>query len=338
MPTRPFILTAKRAWFAVLISALLACALILIGGCREKTEQAGVPNLLRTVTLTDGSEMLQPLRVQVVGDTVFVSYKGIPRLDKYTLDFQRVGRVDLTDPEPVKPSAFAVSDSQIVVADHARGAVVIYDRGGRFVNSFGLLPDAQTRLLPLALSWFQGVAYVADMALKQVLAISTAADSDVSSQGELILQVPGDKGNALGLPSAVFVTPDGRLLVGDAGEGEIRVFTCDGREIYSFDPVPGGGKIAPQGFALDTERDPSLQVENSRDPSGVREMGRIHMVDGRGRRVHMFNPLGKYLASYPDEKTLDGPSDVAIDTANHRVYVADSRAKQIHVFNYGDEE
>jgi hypothetical protein len=278
------------------------------------------------------------MRLQVVGDTLFVAYKGVSRLDKYTLDLRRVGRIDLNEPERITPSAFAVNDSQIVMADHSRGAVAIYDRRGRFVNSFGMLPDERTPLLPLALSWFDGVAYVADMALKQVLAISTVADNEVTSQGELILHVPGDKGAALGLPSAVFVTPDGRLLVGDAGKGEIRVFTCDGREIYSFDPVPGGGKMAPQGFALDTVLDPSLQVENSRDPSGVREMGRIHVVDGRGRRVHMYNSLGKYLDSYPDDETLAGPSDVAIDTTVQRVYVADSRAKRIHVFSYGAEQ
>jgi hypothetical protein len=270
-----------------------------------------------------------------MGDTLFVSYMGIPRLDMYTLDLKRVGHIDLTRPEPVMPSAFAVNDSQIVVCDHGKGALVIFDRLGNYIDSFGLLPDQKTRLMPLALAMYQNIAYVADMALKRILAVSLAENPNVASRGELILQIPGSEAGAFGFPSAVFITPDGRMLVGDAGESKIRVFTCDGREVYQFSPVPGQAGIAPQGFALDDRRDPSLQGTDSFDPSGARELGRIHVVDGNKGVVHMFNPLGEFLASYPSDKRLDGPSDITIARRAHRIFIADSRAKRIHIFSYG---
>jgi hypothetical protein len=322
-----------------LVPASLLCLLAVAAGCG--TEQAHdtyteSPRLLRSVELRDGANLLQPLRLQVVGDSVFVVYKGIARIDVYNLEFERVGSLPLVLPEPVMPSAFAVNDSQMVVCDHTRGAVVVYDRGGNHIDSFGLLPDAQTRLSPLALAHFQGVAYVADMSQKQVLAISTASTSATTEQGELILRVPGAGGKALGFPSAVSVTPDGRLLVGDAGQGHIRVFTCDGQEIYTFDPVPGQAGIAPQGFAVDNVRDPGMKAATSFDPSGVRLMGRIHVADGRGARVHMYNPLGEYLGSYPDAGALQGPSDVGISQKHRRVFVVDSLARRILVFGYGE--
>jgi sugar lactone lactonase YvrE len=232
------------------------------------------------------------------------------------------------------PSAFAVNDSQMVVCDHTRGAVVVYDREGAPVTSFGLLPDAQTRLSPLALAHFRGVAYVADMSLGQVLAISTASSTPTTEQGELILQIPSAGSEALGLPSAVSVTPDGRLLIGDATKGQVRVFTCDGQEVYVFDRVPGPEPMAPQGFAVDDIRDPGMMAEETFDPSKIRLMGRIHVADGRGAQVHMFNPRGEYVASYPEPGTLRGPSDVGISHSHRRVFVVDSPARRIHVFSY----
>jgi sugar lactone lactonase YvrE len=305
-------------------------------GCDGEQPRASHPVLVKSVALTDGATALQPVRLQIWGDTLFVAYQGVPRLDAFTLELERLGSIDLTDPESVTPSAFAVSESQIVVCDHARGAIVLYDRKGRFIDSFGQLPDEETRLTPLAMARFDNVVYVVDMALKRVLAVSVEGDSSVVDRGELIMQVPGEGMDALAFPSSVFVTPDGRLLVGDAGTGRIRAFTCDGQEIYSFGEAPGGSKIAPLGFAVDNVMDPSLQVERSFDPSGVQEMGRIHVTDGRGRVVHVYNPLGEHITSYPRGERLQGPSDIAISHTERRIFVADSKARRIHVFSYGN--
>ena len=171
----------------LLICGALYCAALACPGCESEQPQdtyAIRPRLLRSVELHDGPNILQPMRLQVVGDSVFVVYKGIPRIDIYDLELERVGSIPLIHPEPVTPSAFAVNDSQMVVADHTRGAIIVYDRAGGFIESFGMLPDSRTRLSPLALTHFQGVAYVADMSLKRVLAISTASTSETAEQGE----------------------------------------------------------------------------------------------------------------------------------------------------------
>ena len=306
---------------------------LLAGACeRAGDPYAALPQLQGSFHLTADGDTLEPLRLQIHRDSLWVSYRGLPRLDVYDLSLTRLASVPLTDPEPVLPSAFAVTDSAIYVCDHAKGMIVVYDREGKYIDSFGTLPDGETRLSPLALTHFGGVLYVADISLRQILALSVTDAPGLTERGELIVTIPGDRGRGLGFPSAVHVTADGRLLVGDAESGVIRVFTCDGREIYDFDAVPGRAELSPQGIASDDRVDPSLQDDSSFDPSGLRAEGRFHVLDSFSGHVHMFNPLGRYVASYPERGDLGRPAGIAIDRTGGRVFVADPPSRRIHVF------
>jgi hypothetical protein len=135
----------------------------------------------------------------------------------------------------------------------------------------------------------------------------------------------------------VNVTPDGRLLIGDAKSGAVEVFTCDGRAIYKFDPVPGLDAIAPQGFAQDTVIDPSVQDPHSADPSGVRLQGRIHVADSASGKVHAYGALGRHVLSYPDDGSLTGPSDVAVHEESQRIFVADPGSGRIVIYRYEED-
>jgi DNA-binding beta-propeller fold protein YncE len=318
---------------------ILAALANLIGGCGNnslKDDYASLPIFERAVAVEDDSGTLQPARLRFFEDTLFVSYAGESRIDLFTPDLDRIKTVNLTDPEPVYPTAFDIADSAIYVTDHAKHIIVVYGRDGSYIDSFGSLPDGKTALSPFALTYFGGVLYVTDIRLGRVLAVSMVDASDITEKGELILSIPDDSTRTIKMPSAVMVTFDGRLLAGDAGTGEIVVFTCDGRFIYAFDSIEVERPIAPQGFAMDNIIDPSMQDSLSFDPSGIRRQGRFHAVDANNAAVHMFNPLGRYVASYPAEKTLIKPSDIAIDRKNGIVYIADPGAKQILVYRYGD--
>lgn len=317
----------------VILLLLVFCVASLMSGCGEG-EYENIPVFDRLVKLDAEHPGLEPSRLQVVGDSLFVSFNGLPRLEVFDLDLERLGSIELKAPETILPTSFAVTDTQIVVTDHGKGLVARFDREGRYLDSFGTLPDGQTRLAPIAVTCFKGMAYVADMKLMRVLAISMNDIPEITEAGEMVLTIPGENQPTAGFPSAVHVTPDGRLLIGDAQNGVVHAFTCDGRSIYDFDPVPGVEKMAPQGFAVDDIIDPGLQIENGFDPSGVPEQGRLHLVDGFNGKVHMYNPLGRYLGSYPAETRLSGPSDIAVDTAGKRVYVADPPAGRILVYRY----
>lgn len=283
---------------------------------------------------------LKPVRLQFFEDTLFVSYRGKARIDKYTAGsdssaaLEYAGSIPLVDPEPVAPTSFVLIDSLLVVTNHARHLVVIYDRAGEFRQSFGTTPDGQP-LAPFAIHAYGGVAYVADMHLRQVLAVSLVEAEDLTELGELILSIPSDSIDRPDQPSAVRVTYDGRLLVGDAGRGLIRVYTCDGRFIYDFDSIPGVVRPpAFQGFDRDNVVDPAMQDSSSWDPSGIRNMGRYHVADATNGRVHMFNSVGKYVASYPADSALTLPAGIAIDRKRQRIFVALPQAGRILIFSY----
>ncbi|MEE9555475.1 MAG: hypothetical protein V3W18_14410 [candidate division Zixibacteria bacterium] len=314
---------------AIIFSALLA-------GCGDdnKGEYSSLPVFERAVTSAIDSDTLQPARLKFFNDTLFVSYVGDSRIDLFTPDLERIKTIDLLDPEPVFPTTFDISDSSIFLTDHAKHIMAVYDRDGSFLDSFGTLPDGKTTLSPFALAYFGGVLYVSDIHLGKVLAVSMVNVSELTEIGELILTIPSDSARTIKFPSAIMITFDGRLLAGDAGTGEVNVFTCDGRYIYSFEDAETAKMMAPMGFAMDNIVDPSMQDSLSFDPSGIRKFGRYHVVDANNGAVHMYNPLGRYIASYPTDKSLVKPSDIAIDRKNGKIFIADPQSKQILIYRY----
>ncbi len=285
-------------------------------------------------TIIAENDTLMPVNLQIFKDTLFVSYNHRSAIDIFTPGLDKIGTIDLTDPEPILPTSFAITDSQIFVSDHAKKVIAIYDRKGAFKESFGLLPDGITQLSPFDLTHYGGVLYVSDIGLGKVLAISVTNAKDITEIGELILKIPSDTTQTIGFPASLDITFDGRLFVGDAQNAIVKVFTCDGRHIYNFDTVPTMKPFSPMGFAMDSRIDPSMQDTSSFDPSGIRSMGRIHVVDPNNSTVHIFNPLGKYISSYAFNEKLVKPSDIAIDRKRGRIFIADPQARQVFVYIY----
>lgn len=330
-----------RTWQQKLLQfiALLICSLTF-QQCADKpltdTERyLRAPQFVHEFVLTDGGDTLAPVRVEIDTDSLFVSYRDLPRIDVYSLSGDLIRRIDLLDPEAVYPSSFVVLDSELVVVDHTRKVIVIYDRVGIFKHSFGLLPDHQTSLTPFAVTEYGGVLYVTDLSLRKVLAISNTDADGITERGELILSFPNDTARTLGFPSATYVTIDGRLLVGDAGDGDVEVFTCDGRHVYRFDDHTAAKRMAPQAFASDNLADPELLDSTTFDPSNIRLQGRVHVVDGNNAQIHLYSPLGRYVGSYPTDGRLEKPTGITVELWTRNVYITDPVKKRVFVYHYG---
>ena len=315
---------------AILSTLIIACQ---SGDEDQQSLYFGVPTFTAAHQLTEGSLNLSPVRLRLFKDTLFVSYDGLARIDLFNLELEKIRTIELTDPEPIFPTSFDISDSLIMICDHAKRVVVLLDREGRYVNSFGKLPDEMTQLSPFSVTYFGGVLYVGDLALRQVLAISVVDAKGITEMGELILQIPADTVNRIGFPSAVEITPDGRLLVGDAASGIVQVYTCDGRFVYAFDSVQTGSPLAPMSFAVDHLIDPEMQDSTSFDPSGIRGQGRIHVIDANSNSVLVFNPVGKYVTSYNGDGRLVKPSDIVISTYHRKIFIADPVAGKLFQFD-----
>jgi len=324
--------------------ALLSLYLIMmVIGCTDHKDQSEISYLdlpLKKVIhlLNEDDTSLKPIRLHLKDDTIFVSYMGRAGIDLFATTFEMIGSIAFTDPDQIFPTDFFISDSQILVCDHSQQVLVVYDRFGNYINSYSRMPDNKVTLSPFSLTYYNDVVYVGDPLIQKVLAISMADIPEVTEKGELVLTFAGDALNQIVFPSALMVTSDGRLLIGDAGTGSVSAYTCSGRFIYNFEIPELAGIIAPQGIAVDDVQDPSLSNTESFDPSGVPGMGRIHIVDANNGKIHMFNPLGSYLASYPLNETLNKPSDIAIDTASNKIFVIEAAAGRVLEFVYRDNE
>ncbi len=331
----------NRITLITILTTVLYLLLFHLNSCEnEKNNPASyyseLPQLIDSRQIISASDTLEPVRIQLINDSLFISYINKPYIDVYNTDFHKLSTIHLNYPEEVYPTSFHVSDSNIFVVDHSKGAIVIYSRLGKYIKSFGVHPDGKTRLSPFALIYYGGVLYVTDIKQKAVLAISVVDAEGITETGELIQTIPIDTLNPIKFGSTVFVTFDGRLLAGDAGSGLIKVYTCDGHFIYNFDTIPYTLKISPQAIELDNLIDPDLKAldSNSFDPSGIRNMGRIHLVDDNNAKIHIFNPLGKYVASYPEDSILSKPSGIAIDRKNRIIFVTDPKSKIIQIYKY----
>ncbi len=293
-----------------------------------------VPELVATHRIAYGEQTLSPVRLQFFQDTLFVSYSKMPLIDVYNNKMEHVGAIHLNKPSLVYPTSFTISDSAIYVIDHAKHLIVIYDRNGVYQTSFGTLPDQITQLSPFSLVYYGGVLYVGDISLKKIMAVSMVDVGNLTERGELILYIPSDSNQTIGFPSAMFISEDGRMIVGDVSGGKISAYSCDGQFMYPFDTISTTQKFSPQAIDMDNIIDPSMQDTSIFDPSGIQYHGRIHVVDGNNASIHMFNTLGHYISSYKVDSAFVRPSGIAIDRRNKQIFVADPAAKSILIFNY----
>ena len=323
------------------ITKLIVLAVILVYGCTSdnsivEKKYSDPPKLLKTITLGDTADTLRPVRIQYLEDTLFVSYNRSSRIDLLDTTGQFIKSLILANPEPIFPTSFDIVDSIIFISDHTRGLIARFDREGNFINSFDLLPDKETPLMPFALNYYGGVLYVSDIRQKSILAISMVDAKGVTGMGELILEIPKDTTRSIEFPSVVYITFEGRLITSDAKSGAIEVYTCDGRYIYDFDSVVTPKIMTIQDMGVDHITDPDLVAldTNSFDPSGIRQMGRFHVVDANNSQIHMFNPLGEYINSYNGDSLFLKPSGLTINYRDSLIYVADPLVSKIFVFKY----
>ncbi len=323
------IVTYRLVLFIIILSTLcFSC-----GEDQKIDWYSQAPSFSKTKLFENGD---QPNRIRNFRDTLFVSFLNKPEIEMYDLNLNFLSSIPLTDLDTVIPTSFHITDSSMLVTENRKNRVILYSRDGKVISSFGSMPDNFIKLFPFDIIVYRGVAYITDILQKSVLAVSLTTTKDITEFGELILTIPKDSSHKIQFPSAVTISSDGRLYVGDAASGNISVFTCDGNYVYQFDSITTDTKLAIQAFAFDNIVDIEMlkKDETSFDPSGIRNQGRLHALDVNNKQVHLYSPIGKYINSYPSDSSLVSPTGIAIDVIQKQVFITDAKASKIIVFSY----
>ncbi len=310
--------------------------ILVVISCSEKEKidhYSVLPVLTETKVFENGD---QPNRIKNYRDTLYVSFLNKPTIELYDLNFNFISSVSLTHLDSVYPTSFTLTDSSFIVTEYTNNRVIMYSRDGQVLSSFGSMPDNFIKLFPYDIIEHRGVVYITDIMQRSVLAVSIVNTEDITELGELILTIPKDSIHKIPMPSAVTVTRDGRLYVGNSGKGAIDVFTCDGNYIYQLDSISTDKKPSFQAFAFDHIIDLRLleKDKNSFDPSGIRNQGRLHALDAANGKIHLYNPKGEYITSYPTDSLFVDPNGIAIDIIQRNIFVTDPLASKIFTFSF----
>jgi DNA-binding beta-propeller fold protein YncE len=215
-----------------------------------------------------------------------------------------------------KPSAVAVRNGLVYVAEPAAKAVTVFDLGRRKLFRFGLR-DPHALKMPRALALDSaGLVYVLDTNPARVMvydALGLFVKSFDLAEG------------TFSNPVAIAVHPDGQTIyVVDRGEVDtddhkVVAYDADGSERF---------RIGPRGSEPGRLNIPLAAAVNAE--------GKLYVVDAGNFRIQAFDAEGKFEFAFGAAGTQLGhfsrPRAIALD-AEGNLYIADASFNNVQIFN-----
>lgn len=217
----------------------------------------------------------------------------------------------------------AIVSGDPFLSDDLNNRILVFDKSGKFVSE--VLPGYSSGGFfgPQDVAFLNEKLYLLDLDMISVYDMRHNFILSFGGRGEN----PGDFGvyNNFGEeqgPAAIEASPDGELVISDTFNDRIQKITTDGKYAGGFDvPSPG--------------------------PMDIDEDGNIYVVLPQKARVVKFSPRGEKLLEFGEigasegEFTLEngewdsrGPDGIALDEKNNLIYVSDTAANRIQVFNF----
>lgn len=252
------------------------------------------------------------------GKRLYIADQGVRAL--LVADFEKKALTQFSgDNEVDQPFGVAVDAAgNVYVTDQRARSVIVYDAAGKLLRRFGQA-DELVRPSGIAIDRGRGFVYVSDPAhvradhhrvLKYQL--------DGTSLGQ-VGKSRGSEDGEFNFPMFLDVNPKGDLLVADMMNFRIQVFGPDGAFLRKF----GQAGTEPGMFS----RIKGLAHDG---------FGNLYVVDGDHSTVQIFNPDYEALMYFggplPLLEHLNLPMGIAIDPANNRIYVVNTGAPRINVY------
>lgn len=215
-------------------------------------------------------------------------------------------------PKPTTAIGVATDkDGNVFVSDRMSGAVLVYDREGKYLRRIG------DKLLE------EPTAIAIDRRAQLLFVVSGATKGDLDHRIEVFslagkhLRTLGKRGDGPGefnFPTALAVAKDGTLYVSDMLNFRVQQLDSNGQLLGSFGQLGTGGVGAfdkIKGIAFDS-------------------FGDVYVVDSM-QGVQILNPARKPLLMFGQPPFMNVPGPIVIDSKN-RIFVADFGLNGVHEF------
>jgi DNA-binding beta-propeller fold protein YncE len=269
----------------------------------------------------------KPSGIAVREGRVYVTDPAVKAVTVLDASRKKIYRFGLRAPNTLeRPQSVALdANSWVYVLDTGLRQVMVFDALGLFKYSIAV-KSGFTSPVAVAVNPDGKTVYVVDRGdLDNNDHKVVAFDPD--GKEKFRIGPRGQEGGQFNIPLAATVSPDGTLLVADAGNARIQAFDSNGKFKFTFGGFGAelGRFSRPRSIATDSE-------------------GNIYVADAGFNNVQVFNAKGELLMPIGQLSQDPGPGNysligvVAIDDDN-RLYVTDNLFRKIDVFRrLSDEE
>ena len=202
----------------------------------------------------------------------------------------------------------------VYVTDSKRGVVYIFeDNGKKFLSTIG--HGIFKRPTGIAVNPRTSELLVVDTLLSRVFRFNLANRLPKGSFG-----ADGAMPGMFHYPTNIFATSTGDIIVSDALNFRVQVFSPEGRFLFTFGRMGDapGTFSRPKGVASDSD-------------------GNIYVVDALFDNIQIFDKKGRLLMAFGEHGTGYGefwlPTGIYIDN-NDLIYVSDSSNHRVQIFRY----
>jgi DNA-binding beta-propeller fold protein YncE len=217
------------------------------------------------------------------------------------------------------PIGIAIDKHGIVyVTDSKRGVVYVFeDNGKKFLSTIGR--GIFKRPTGIAVNSKTSELLVVDTLRSRVFRFDLANRLPKGSFG-----TDGAMPGMFHYPTNIFVTLAGDIIVSDALNFRVQVFSPEGRFLFTFGRMGDapGTFSRPKGVAADSD-------------------GNIYVVDALFDNIQVFDKKGRLLMAFGGHGTGYGefwlPTGIYIDN-NDLIYVSDSSNQRVQIFRYLKED
>jgi hypothetical protein len=288
------------------------------------------PVQLANFQIREGGKDLIPQNIAIGHDSIYVSFVGESLIKVYSPTLKQLGLLHLDKPAVIIPSAMAVTDSQLIIADTIKGLIAVFDGDGEYINSVAWYPGRSVRVLPTQIATDGRLLTVVDPKAAQVAIISLVNQQPFFDFLELMDLIPGEDHSRLREPIAACIAPEGSIWIGDAS-GKAVIYSPAGDFVNELEQPKLTRISTPICFAV---ADKTLSKTSTSGDHWQSEQIRVHLLDKTTGKVYVYDLSGRLKLVYPQDRDLQEPTSIAINSLRREIFITESATRSITVFGY----